>query len=427
MNSFTKQLRAGQGAFSRESLEGSDLPEVPAEQVEAVMADPVVDQAATEVPAELEQIEEGTAALAEVQDDANTLENTAQILEDAVAAEPAVVNADPAADPAAVAADPAAEPELVPVEDVEPAAAEIADVAIEAFSKKYGMGRPAKLSTESFQTAAARIATYKSLSTEAFEKAGELRARAAEGIKKLIEWFKNFIKSIFDKRTRLENRIAALNTQVAGLKGEAKADAKIKVGGFGAVVGEAVAADPTDALKALVNLVNELGGLGKLVAKGAGEIADTAETDVNPKKLGGVTLKYSVAGNKVAVTKEQGGSSEAVEVAPLNQATMKNVLREAHKALKSLTAAEANFKALVDGMDNSYKQAKAAQADAEGAKAKMAAAQAALQNYQALSKVAGTVSSISLAVIATAIGTVEKSIKAHGAEKAEPAAAAAAA
>lgn len=454
MNSFTKQLRAGQGAFSRESLEGSDLPVVPVEEVEATLADPVIAEVEGELPAAVADLEEGAAVIAETEDDATTLENTAQILEDAISADPvidpdsadavaaaaaaaaqgqdAAATADAAAaaaapgeggDDAAAAAGADTTGDAVGApEDVEPAAAEIADLAIESIARKYSLARPARLSAESFSSAAARIATYRALSKEAFEGAKELRARAAEGLKKLIEWFKGLLAQIFDKRVRLEKRIGALNATVDGIKGSAKADAKIKVGGFGAVMGDAVAADPLPALKEIVNFANELGALGKIAAKGLGDAGDIAEVDVNPKKLGGVTLKYSAAGGKFAVTKEQAGKTEPVEVAPLGQAAMKAVLREAHKALKSLTSAEENFKAIVKGMDSAYAQAKSAASAADGAKNVVKAGGNALAGYQALSKVAASVTSISLAVIANAVSVVEKSAKAYEAPAAAGAA-----
>ncbi len=422
MNSFTKQLRAGQGAFSRESLEGADLPVVPVEEVEATLADTVVADTETEVPAAVDQLDEGMEAVADTEGDANTLENTAQILEDAVSADP-VVDPD-AAD--AGATDPVVGEAPT---DVEPAAAEIADLAIESISRKYALTRPSRLAVESFATPAARIATYRALSKEAFEGAKELRARAAKGLKKLIEWFKGLIAQLTDKRVRLGKRIGALNTAVDGLKGDVKADAKIKVGGFGAVLGDAVSADPLPALKELTNFVNELGALGKIAAKGMADVGEIAEVDVNPKKLGGVTLKYSAAGGKFAVTKEQAGTTEPVEVAPLGQAAMKAVLRKAYNALKSLTFAEENFKTLIKGMDSAYAQAKSATSGKEDDPAyyKGRAKFDAVQDYQALSKVAASVTSISLAVIANAVSVVEKSVKAYGAPAAEPKAAAAAA
>lgn len=413
--SFTRQLRGGQGAFSRENLENADLPQLPPEQVEPALAetDTVVAEVETEVPAAVAELDEGTDAITEVEGDADTLEATAQILEDAIAAEPVTDPANPEAEPT---------PGEIPA-DVEPAGAEIADLAIEAIANKYNIARPARISAESFASGSARVATYAALSKEAFEGAKELRARAVEGIKKLIEWFKNLIKSVFDKRTQLEKRIAALTSSANSLSGEVAADAKIKVGGWGAVVGDAVAADPAPALKELVSFVNEFGQIAKIGGKTIAETGDVAEVDLNPKKLAGMTLKFSATGGKYSVTKEQTGKPEAMEVAPLNSASIKAVLRDAHKALKSLTMAEANFEVLIKDMEGAYGTLKSAVTGKEGGE--KVDRSAVIARYQAFSKLSGSVSAVALAVIGNAVSVVEKSMAAHKAPAAAPAAAAA--
>lgn len=396
MTSFTKQLRTGTGAFARENLDNADLPVVPAEQVDAVLAEPVVDEVVTEVAAPAEQIVDGVDAVADVEADATTLEQTATILEDAVTAEA----------------------DAAPVEDVEPAAVEIANITVESISNKYGIGRTHRVSRESFADGAARVATYRAVAREADDASKTLRERAVEGLRRLIEWIKNFVKALFSKRERLQQRIAALQTKAASIKGEVEAGAKIKRAGQGAVVGDAVSTDPLEGLKALVAFVNGLDVVAKMAKTGVAETGDVAETDLNPKQLGGLTLKISAAAGKYSLTREVGGNTEAKEIAPLTPAQIKEALAAANLGLRALKANEAGLEYVIKDMEGALGKIKSLATGKDAGSDVKSDRAVIMARYQAISKAAASISSTALSVLVAGLGDVEHSLAAYKEPKA---------
>ncbi len=336
MTSFTKQLRRGTGVFARENIE--QAPEMTPAEVETTLAEPVAAEIEQEVVAPVAEIEAGNDALVEAEADASTLENTANIIEGAIG------DTNP---------------------DVDVATSELANITVERIAAKYNLARGVKLSKEAYGTAENRTALAKSISKEAFEKAGELRKRVAEGIAKIIEWFKNLIKSVFDKRVKLEKRFQAIQATAKAKSAEgleAAPDGKtITIGGNaymknGAVVDNVMElADPGD-LKKLIDSF-------KLLSKSIEDTMDTKYGDIqdgqdfNPSEIGGVLMHGSPIGNGlVVVTKVHSGDNSPKDIKPMPVGWVMSASRTSLDVLKYLGTAEGEIKSMISSLDKIAKK-----------------------------------------------------------------------
>lgn len=399
MTSYTKQLRAGKGtiaALSRENLDPATVPaetEMTPEAAAAVLAEPVAQEIEQDVLAPAEQIEQGTDALMEAEADAGLLENTAQILEDA-SGETAT--------------------------DVDVATPELANITVERISAKYGMARTAVLSKESLGAAAGRVETTRFISKEAFEKAGELRKRVSEGVAKLIEWFKNLIKNIFDKRTKLEKRFQAIQAAAKAKSAEglevAPEGKTIKIGGIGFIKGGEVVDNIMNLAEAadLNKLIDGLKTVGEFAkdntASNAGQSTGEAH-DFNPSLFGGVSLKASLDNGKLVVTKEQSGAAEAKEIKPMPVGWVMNASKSGLQVLTYLKVAEAELNKVVAEMGTAVQKLKALVTGQEDGAA--AARTNILARYQGVSKISGAISVIALTTLASVATACEQSLSTY--------------
>lgn len=388
MTSFSKQFRANIAKPSLESLEDG-TPAMPAEQVEAVLAEPVATEIEQEIVAPAGDMELGADTVIDAEADANTLDTTAEILEGTV--EPL-------------------EGETAEGPGVDPAGAEIAEMTLERISNKYGMDRKTMLSQEAYATPKSRQEFTRALAKEAAENAQTLRTKVTEAVQKFIKWITDLIKSIFDKRTKLANRVAALKTKVKAISGKQAADAKISFGGSGAMLDGKVATEPAtvvEALPAFIKGFSEVetyaaAAVGKDDAKGTDE-----GHDFNPKQLGGYTLKSATTDGKLVVSKEATGDTKSVEIKALDQNDMIRTVVASEVALKALAEGEASLKKVVAEMNKGMGILRSvATGNDKGDKAPRAAI---LARYTGVSKLSGYISGTALSVVSTCLSAVEKS------------------
>ena len=383
MTSYTKQLRTSKGviaALSRENIDQAPAPvadEMTPEAATAVLAEPVAQEIEQDVLAPAEQIEQGTDALMEAEADAGLLENTAQILEDA--------SGETAA-------------------DVDVATPELANITVERISAKYGMARTAVLSKESLGAAAGRVETARFISKEAFEKAGELRKRVSEGVAKLIEWFKNLIKNIFDKRTKLENRLNAVLAMTKTKEGvKASEDATINVT-------RDIAELNVSDVSALIYKFKKVEELAKENAASM-QGMENETLDFNPKKLGGVTLICDIVDGKVSVTKQTEKGQETLKKAVPTLADVTEAAKMGLTILKDLKTAEASCEKIVAEMGSATQKLKALVTGEDNGAG--AARGNILARYQGVTTLAGALSAVTLKVVADLSTMCEQSLAAY--------------
>ncbi len=387
MTSFTKQLRMGLRTAARENIEPA--PEMGPDEIQATLAEPVAAEIEQEVVAPAADIEQGNAALMEADTDANTLENTAAIVEGSIGDG---------------------------TTDVDVATSELANITVERIASKYGMARAMKVSKESFGTAENRLAMARGISKEAMEQAGELRKRVSEGVAKIIEWFKNLIKSIFDKRTKLEKRFQAIQAAAKAKSAEGLESAPegktIRLSGHGYVKGNTVDNVMTlvadGSLKKFIDGIKTVAEFSKdSTASNNGQTTGEAH-DFNPDLFGGLTLKASLDNGKLVVTKEQTNQPEQKDIAPLPVGWVTNASRQALDALNHLKAVEAEFNKIVAEMGNGAQKLKAlATGKEDGESAPRANI---LARYQGVSKLGSSISSTALVVLAAVATACEQSL-----------------
>lgn len=382
MTSFTKQFRAGIGAIARESLDESLA--LPAEEVDATLAEPVAAEIEQEVVAPAAEISDGVDALNEAEGDAETLDNTAAILADSAAGEG---------------------------EGVDAPGAEMAALTLERIVNKYSLNKGKAFSKESFAPAGRKQATL-SLAREAEDASKSLKDRVVAGIKAVIDWITNLIKSIFDKRTKLAKRAAALQTRIGEVKGVQAKGSKIKFGGSGAMLGGKVADEPALVVEALKEFIGGLSDVKTMaedtVKSNAGQTTGQ-DQDFNPKGLGGFTLKAGLNDGKFVVTKESAdGESAGKEITALDLNVCKRTVKAARDALEALAEGEAALKATVAAMNGGIGKIRSVVTgkDGEGT----ADRSKILARYTAISKLSGTIAGTTLTVVATGLGAVEKSL-----------------
>lgn len=377
---FTQQFRAGIGATARESLD-EELA-LPAEQVEAVLAEPVAAEIEQEVVAPASDIADGADALIEADGEADTLEATAAILEETTADNGAGVEAPGAA---------------------------MAAMTLERIANKYSLARTSTFSLESMGTASGRKRTTLSLAKEAEDNAKTLRERVVAGFQAVIKWLTDLIKNIFDKRTKLANRCGAIQTQIGALKGKQASDAKIKVGGNAAMLGGKVSDSPLAVLEALPELIAKLADVRALTEGGVGTEKVTVESeDYNPKQLGGFTLGVSMKDGKLVVSKENTGESASKEIKALDVNDCKAIVATSRKSLDALAKGEADLKTAVAEMNKGVGKLRTLVTGTDGGgKADRGMIMA---RYSGISKLSGTIAGTSLSVIAGALGAAEKSL-----------------
>lgn len=383
MTSYTKQLRTSKGviaALSRENIDQAAAPvadEMTPEAATAVLAEPVAQEIEQDVLAPAEQIEQGTDALMEAEADAGLLENTAQILEDA-SGETAT--------------------------DVDVATPELANITVERISAKYGMARTAVLSKESLGAAAGRVETARFISKEAFEKAGELRKRVSEGVAKLIEWFKNLIKNIFDKRTKLEKRLNAVLAMAKTKEGvKASEDATINVT-------RDIAELNVSDVSALIRQFKKVEELAKENAASM-QGMENETIDFNPKKLGGVTLICDIVDGKVSITKQTEKDQETLKKAVPTLVDVTETAKMGLTILKDLKAAEASCEKIVAEMGNATQKLKALVTGEDNGAG--AARGNILARYRGVTTLAGALSTVTLKVVADLSTMCEQSLAAY--------------
>ncbi len=388
MTSFTKQLRRGTGVFARENIE--QAPEMTPAEVESTLAEPLGAEIEQEVVAPVAEIEAGNDALVEAEADATTLENTANIVEGAIGDGGA---------------------------DVDVATSELANITVERIAAKYNLARGVKLSKEAYGTAENRVALAKSISKEAFEKTAELRKRVAEGIAKIIEWFKNLIKSVFDKRAKLEKRFQAIQAAAKAKSAEgletAPDDKTIKIGGAGYIKGSGVVdnimelVDTAD-LKKLIDGIKTVAEFAKdNAASNNGQSTGEAH-DFNPDLFGGVTLKAGLDNGKLVVTKEQAGIGEAKDIKPMPVGWVQTASRQSLEVLGYLKGVEADFNKVVAEMGNAVQKLKSPATGKEDGES--AARANIMARYSGVSKLGGSISGIVLGTLASVAAASEKSL-----------------
>lgn len=374
MTSFTKQLRMGLRTAARENIEPA--PELGPEEIQATLAEPVAAEIEQDVVAPAADIEQGNAALMEADTDANTLENTAAIVEGSIGDG---------------------------TTDVDVATSELANITVERIAAKYGMARAVKVSKESFGTAENRLAMARSISKEAMEQAGELRKRVSEGVAKIIEWFKNLIKSVFDKRTKLEKRFQAIKASVKAKQGfVAKDGTKIKVTTNLTTAGSTAAAEMIKSFKIV----------GELAEENAASLTGRADEtfDFNPEKLYDLTLTAKLEGGRLVVTKTSDPHG-TTETDPLSLDDIKSAADRGDKILKDLKAAEAECNKIIAAMGGAAQKLKAVvtgkEDDASASRTNI------LARYQGVTTLAGTISATVLRFLSDVSSACEQSLAAY--------------
>lgn len=388
---FTQQFRRNVGQIARESLDESLA--LPAEEVDATLAEPVAAEIEQEVVAPAGDIADAGDAMIEAEGDADTLDNTAAILEQTTEEE------GPGADAAG---------------------AEMASLTLERIASKYNLKRVTAFSKEGIATADGRRQMTLSLAKEAEDSANTLRGRVTEGFRKIIQWISDLIKSIFDKRTKLAKRAAALQTRVGEIKGVQDKAAKIKVNSALAFKGSVIASG--DKVAEVVEALSKfIGGLGEVktitedtVKSMSGQSTTSnsqgsGDTDFNPDKLGGYTMTLALDNGKYVVNKESVGEGmEGKEISPLDDNDCKRTIKASRDALEALAKGEADLKAAVAAMNNGVGKLKSLVTGKDGeGKADRGLIFA---RYSAVSKLSGNISGTSLSVVAAAMGAVEKSL-----------------
>lgn len=387
---FTDQFRRGIGKIARESLD-EELA-LPTEEVDAVMAEPVAAEIEQEVVAPAADIADGTDAMLEAEGDADTLDNTAAILEKTT-------------------------DKKGPGADV--AGAEMASLTLERIATKYSLKRATAFSKESIGTATGRRQMSLAMAKEAEDGAATLRTRVVEGFKKIIEWITDLIQSVFNKRASLAKRTAAMQTRLKEYDSIVFRGAKIKFGGAGAMFKGSVATDPIKVVEALPAFI---GGFEQVKKITEGTIADkiAAEPearDYNPDQLGGYTMRAEMINGKFGVSKETTGSTDSVEIDALDRNEATRLIKAAREALEALAKGETELKAAVAAMNKGVGKLKTVVTGKEGGES--ADRIKIMARYSAVSKISGAIAGTTLSVVATALGAVEKSMAAKGPKEAD--------
>lgn len=398
--SFSEQFRRNIGKVARESLDESLA--LPAEEVDATLAEPVAAEIEQEVVAPADDIADGTDAMMEADADADTLDNTAAILEGTTDNGGAGTDA---------------------------AGAELATMTVERIANKYSLPRIAAFSKESFGKGGNRRQMSLSIAKEAAENADTLRKRVTDGFKKIIEWITELIKNIFSKRSQLVKRCAALQTRAAALPETQDKAAKIKLGGAGLMFKGSVVASGDKVPEVLEALPKFIEGLAEVksitedtVKSMAGQSTTSnsqgsGDSDFNPNQLGGFTLKLALDNGKYVVNKESAGETEAKEAKPLDKNDCVRSIKAAREALAALAKGEADLKAAVAAMNGGVGKLRTLVTgkDGEG----KADRSLIFARYSAVSKLSGFIAGTTLTVVAAGLGAVEKSFSTFKAAEAK--------
>lgn len=317
---------------------------------------------------------------------------------------------------------------------VDEAGVKMAVAALERCRRHYNTGNGFKISRESLATKEGKRDVTMRLAREADNNSKTLWARVVEGAESLWKWIKEFVGGLFDKRKRLMSKAAALDTKVDGLKkdgAKAAPDAKITISGVAHSIGGSIEKDPAKLCAETASVVENMSFISTLANGSFGVDTKNAQVtdpkdeviDMNPKKVGSMTLTMKFANFRADVTKETADAPAEVEVAPLDLDAIKGVTAAAKKAIASLQAAEKELKAAEKQVGGALGKLKALASGKEtevvnvnGADTKNVIKQdrgAILSRLRAVSTISSSISSVTLSAVDAALTTAAKSAAAY--------------
>ena len=136
---------------------------------------------------------------------------------------------------------------------LDPVAAEVAEIAVEAIYARLGIKRSSYPALESFSGRSGRVRATRIAVEDIKETVKKIWAAVVVAFQKMIDFVKNFFAKIFDANRKLLARINVLTKKIAGTKQEP--GGKVNAGG---VIKDTEATDKAGALKVLVATPGEM-------------------------------------------------------------------------------------------------------------------------------------------------------------------------
>lgn len=214
---------------------------------------------------------------------------TAEIVEDGVnEVEVAVSDTDTLEEVITVAENAEAEGGL------DPAAAEMAAITVESIYARVGINRPAMVSMESFSSTKTRVKATQIAIEDWKQKLKDIWAAIVAALKKVVNFFADFFKNLFDAVGKIQSRANTLEKKAMSLKGEAK-EKEIKAGSFAKVLSTAGSFDKAKAVASanveVKSTTQKVNAMTKLIETGASGMIKTIakQEDFDSFKNGFVT------------------------------------------------------------------------------------------------------------------------------------------
>lgn len=147
---------------------------------------------------------------------------------------------------------------------LDPVAAEVAEIAVEAIYARLGIKRSSYPALESFSGRSGRVRATRIAVEDIKETVKKIWAAVVVAFQKMIDFVKNFFNKIFDVNRKLLSRINALEKQAAATK--QAPGGKVNASG---VIAQTDAKTKEDAVKAIVGTTGEI----EAMFDAAGDIA----------------------------------------------------------------------------------------------------------------------------------------------------------
>ena len=180
---------------------------------------------------------------------------------------------------------------------VDPVAAELAEVAIESIYNRLGITRKEKPALEAFADKKTRITATRIAVEDIKANLKKIWDAIVAAFNRVIDWIKNFVKSIFDANDRLLQRIDALEKRARDTKGSVK-ESKVKAVGVAKALAGPGGFSKSEALR-FIGETKDFADVGALV----GDEMDTI-SKMDIRKL--VTDKAAFDGFTVQASKAEG-------------------------------------------------------------------------------------------------------------------------
>lgn len=180
-------------------------------------------------------------------------------------AESAVAVTDTTDNIEAAAADADALDEIVAVAEkaegeggLEPAAAEAIEVAVESIYNRLGIKKKPLVSVEAFSNKATKLRATNVAIEDWKEQVKKIWAAIVAAFTKVVDWLKNFFRTLFDSSAKLSARATAVKNAVKGKGGAAAKEAEIAGGGFVKKLATAEGFDSGKAIAGVAGLAESL-------------------------------------------------------------------------------------------------------------------------------------------------------------------------